>query len=378
MGEGLDRRKVVFGTLASAVAAALPPSTEAQAREADYLPSTLDIGALEKQKADAADAIISNFWGQEPLREHVLQNYFPDARNVDDVRNALIRSSRMEIPSAAECAEVERRSFTNTEIRRPPMSRLAELGQNIAPDKYGLYLDGDTQKLYLMKKLPDMKKQFIKSFLVSTSRTGWSNTQGSHGTPLGLHRIVERRVGKLGQVVSTLNPYDYAFRKLPVQKDGRELGMKPFAKKLHSGGEPAELITAAYLLWGPTTPISRGEYLHGTNREDALGSPHSGGCIRMTSLDVCSLLGTDEKGVPYVEAGALRKDGRSVIGGTPVMIHASPDKRPKQRDEFQQVPERISPKTVQKKESKKKTEDLTPKKTPKKKDPDGWEDITGR
>src|SRR6185295_15215756 len=124
------------------------------------------------------------FWDKKELRDFYLKNHFPKARTKEDVRGILFRSAKMELPSQDECIRVILRSKYSDE--KGPRSALNDLAKEIPVGKYGLYLDGDVQKLFLLKKTSEISVQFVTSFTTSTSADGFSNLPNSGGTPVGM------------------------------------------------------------------------------------------------------------------------------------------------------------------------------------------------
>ena len=321
MEGGMDRRKFLEGTggvLASALGSALPSLAEAAAAP-KYLESSLTPESLEKHKALSAEALVADVWSDAHLREFALDHFFHDTPSPEAAQEKLRRSSTMTVPDAAELLKMRERSIYAEGGRN--VSAIDKLALQIPEGKYGLYMDGDTQKLYLLANRGGAV-EFVASFLTSTS-AHWSNKPQSGGTPLGLHRLVVHHAGKLGQVLSKTDESTNRFPRVPVQSGGKT-AQEPFVRSFNQAIDPAALTTDAFALWGPSTPLSRGVFIHGTNREDTLGAQYSGGCVRMTNVDAHILTGTDERGVPYIEVGALNKSGKAVRGGSPVMIYASP------------------------------------------------------
>ena len=130
---------------------------------------------------------------------------------------------------------------------------------------------------------------------VSTARAGINCRRDSGGTPCGVHRI-HRKIGRdapLGAVF---------------------VGREPTGRVWHPGeaAEPDDLILTRILtLEGCEEGINRGEgvdslarfiYIHGTNHEDALGTPVSHGCVRLANEDVRDLFDQVEEGDPVVIA----------------------------------------------------------------------------
>jgi hypothetical protein len=118
---------------------------------------------------------------------------------------------------------------------------------------------------------------------ISTSSRPPSCRENSFGTPLGLHAIRER-IGD-GEPEGT------------VFKGRRSLG-KTFAE-LPPEERQRNLITSR-ILWleGLEPGVNQGPgidsyeryiYLHGTNHEDRIGQPFSGGCVEFRNQDIIKL-----------------------------------------------------------------------------------------
>lgn len=122
-----------------------------------------------------------------------------------------------------------------------------------------------------------------RAYTVSTSRNPPSCRENSLGTPTGLHRIAE----KIGDGA----PPGMVFR-----------GRQPTGQvcsDLPDPGKQPNLITSR-ILWleglepghnqGPGVDSrERYIYLHGTNHEERLGQPFSGGCIEFSNADIIEL-----------------------------------------------------------------------------------------
>lgn len=127
----------------------------------------------------------------------------------------------------------------------------------------------------------------IKTYLISTSKYGVGNKDGSNKTPLGLHHIA----GKFGRNA----------RLGTIFKRRRDTG------KIAKRGTDGDLITTRILrLEGLQKGINKGEgidsfqrciYIHGTPEEHLIGKPASHGCIRMKNSDIINLFGLIKRGV---------------------------------------------------------------------------------
>tara|TARA_B110000014_G_C19997882_1_gene517071 strand:- start:357 stop:947 length:591 start_codon:yes stop_codon:yes gene_type:complete len=135
------------------------------------------------------------------------------------------------------------------------------------------------QKLYHIKN-----EKIINTFIISSSKYGTGNMEGSNKTPLGLHKIREKH----GE-------------KTPI--NGKMLGRKFYGKiaKIHtdkSRSKTDDVTTRIFWLEGLEKGKNKGEgidsykryiYIHGTSEEGRIGSPASHGCIRMKNKDIINL-----------------------------------------------------------------------------------------
>jgi hypothetical protein len=123
----------------------------------------------------------------------------------------------------------------------------------------------------------------VRSYVISTSRRPPSCVKDSLGTPLGLHAIAER-IGAgqpPGMVFKSRVPTGKHFRELPPEEQEKNLittrilwlqGLEP---GVNQGGD--------------VDSHDRYIYLHGTNHEDKLGTPASGGCIQLNNVEIAEL-----------------------------------------------------------------------------------------
>jgi hypothetical protein len=122
------------------------------------------------------------------------------------------------------------------------------------------------------------KYLFVKKFRCSTSRFGISQAAGSNGTPLGLHRIVEKIGGgwPVGTVFRGRKPVGYTWKGLPFAKiTTRILWLEGLEPGFNRGGN--------------VDSYARYIYLHGTGEEPTLGRPASCGCIHLAADDLIPL-----------------------------------------------------------------------------------------
>lgn len=128
----------------------------------------------------------------------------------------------------------------------------------------------------------------MKSHVVSTSRRPPSNLKDSLGTPRGLHEIAEKigagqppgivfkaRVAT-GRHFTEFDAEDQA-RNLITSRILRLRGLEP---GFNAGTDAAGQVVDSF---------ERYIYIHGTNHEDRLGTPFSGGCVEMANLGIIEL-----------------------------------------------------------------------------------------
>jgi hypothetical protein len=132
---------------------------------------------------------------------------------------------------------------------------------------------------------------------VSTAAVGLDNRQDSGGTPPGLHRI-HRKIGteaETGMIFESRQATGIMWR-----ADADPPAAKP---------ESDLILTRILTLDGCEEGINRGPgvdsleryiYIHGTNHEDGIGTPVSGGCVRLKSADVIALFDQVAEGDPVV------------------------------------------------------------------------------
>ncbi|MBD3314287.1 MAG: L,D-transpeptidase family protein [Chitinivibrionales bacterium] len=127
----------------------------------------------------------------------------------------------------------------------------------------------------------------VRQYPVSTSQWGVGNREGSNQTPLGLHRIH----GKFGDGAPPGRIFESR------NDTGRDW---------NGGTEGENLILSRILrLEGLEPGVNRGDgidsyeryiYIHGTSKEDLIGTPLSHGCVCMRNHDVIDLFDMVEEG----------------------------------------------------------------------------------
>jgi hypothetical protein len=126
-------------------------------------------------------------------------------------------------------------------------------------------------------------EEITADYAVSTSLRPPSNLRDSLGTPRGLHKIVERIGGGQppGMVFKGRTPTGHHFRELTAEENERNLITTRILWL--RGLEPG------YNLGGDRDSYERYIYIHGTNHEDRIGQPASGGCVLLRNLEMVDL-----------------------------------------------------------------------------------------
>lgn len=119
-------------------------------------------------------------------------------------------------------------------------------------------------------------------FSISTSKNPPSCLADSYGTPLGLHALADK-IGDgapLGMVFKGRVPTGQLFSEFPAHEQVSNLITTRIIRlrglEAHNSGESCDSY-ARYI------------YIHGTNHEDRIGEPFSGGCVEMLNTEVVEL-----------------------------------------------------------------------------------------
>jgi len=122
-----------------------------------------------------------------------------------------------------------------------------------------------------------------KTYPISTSKNQPSCRENSFGTPTGLHRISH----KIGES----QPVGMVFKgRVPTGETYEEMAPEAMGNNL--------ITTRILRLEGMEPGLNRGPgvdsydrfiYLHGTNHEERIGQPFSGGCIEFRNADILEL-----------------------------------------------------------------------------------------
>ncbi len=152
-------------------------------------------------------------------------------------------------------------------------------------------MDSQTLDLYV-------NGEHSRCFSISTAEKGMGFTEGSFRTPTGSFVISE----KIGEGEPIYTRFD---ARVPVGVWDRE------------GNPEDDLILTRILRLDGTgsenaNTLARYIYIHGTNREDLIGTPSSHGCVRMANKDMIELFDAVETGCE-VEIHPLTESGTKLL-----------------------------------------------------------------
>ena len=124
----------------------------------------------------------------------------------------------------------------------------------------------------------------LNCYQISTAKNGIGSEEGSYKTPVG-NFIISEKHGHDEPLYTILK------------------GRLPVGEWNPSECYDDDLVTSR-ILWldgieaDNANTKQRYIYIHGTNHEDKLGSPHSWGCIRMNNLEVIELFNNVTENTP--------------------------------------------------------------------------------
>ena len=155
---------------------------------------------------------------------------------------------------------------------------------SITPTRRLLVVSIGNQELALIED-----DQLKRTFSISTSKNPPSCVENSFGTPLGLHALADK--------IGADEPSGMVFKgRVPVTH----------FSEFSAEDQERNLITSRIIrLQGLEPGYNRGQgcdtydryvYIHGTNHEDRIGQPFSGGCIEMYNSEVIELFDGVEEG----------------------------------------------------------------------------------
>lgn len=188
------------------------------------------------------------------------------------------------------------------------LRRIRKKLQRLMQDSHSLYIvvSVERQMLYLCRD-----GEVLEQYACSTSRYGIGNRENSLRTPPGIHRIKE----KYGAGA----PAGRIFR--DREDTGEDWDHIQAADNL--------ILTRILRLEGMEEGINKGPgvdsyeryiYIHGTGREDLIGTPMSHGCVCMRNSDIIRLFDTVQEGTlvyidpPPLVIGDYRCRGLHLVG----------------------------------------------------------------
>lgn len=136
----------------------------------------------------------------------------------------------------------------------------------------------------------------LATYPVSTAARGVGNVEGSFRTPLGRFRIAEK-LGADAAIGTIFKDRIPVGRWQPGDQTSEDLVLTRILRL--DGLDPDNANTMARCI-----------YIHGTNREDLIGSPASHGCIRMHHADLVELFDLVPEETPLVIHPPTRPRGR--------------------------------------------------------------------
>ncbi|ADE53903.1 ErfK/YbiS/YcfS/YnhG family protein [Coraliomargarita akajimensis DSM 45221] len=155
---------------------------------------------------------------------------------------------------------------------------------SITPTPRLLIVSIEDQQIALLSEA-----QVEARFPISTSKKPPSCRENSYGTPTGLHRLADK--------IGADAPSGMVFKGRQAIKHFTEFNADEQAQNLITsriiriqGLEPGKNA-------GPgCDSYERYVYLHGTNHEDRIGQPFSGGCVEFLNQDIIQLFDQVETG----------------------------------------------------------------------------------
>ena len=171
-------------------------------------------------------------------------------------------------------------------------------GYPASEDALFLIASIEEQRLYVCAE-----RSVIRDYPVSTSRLGVGIREDSLKTPPGTHRVCEK--------------YGAGAPEGRIFRDREDTGIDWD----HTSDEENIILTRILRLEGLEPGVNKGPgvdtyeryiYIHGTNREDIIGTPFSHGCICMRSADIVALFDIVPEGtLLYIDPPPITVGGRS-------------------------------------------------------------------
>jgi len=171
------------------------------------------------------------------------------------------------------------------EPKLPESMKRAALRNRVRPTRYILCVSVAKQRMALFEKRREQpvaarfpRYEFVREFVVSTSRFGIGQVIHSNKTPLGLHRIARKIGGN--------------------QPEGTIFKARKPVGRLGDGKTEASIVHRILWLAGLEPGRNRGGnvdtfrryvYIHGFGDEATLGRPQSHGCVHLSAADLIPL-----------------------------------------------------------------------------------------
>jgi lipoprotein-anchoring transpeptidase ErfK/SrfK len=142
-----------------------------------------------------------------------------------------------------------------------------------------IYVAAKSQKMY---HVSDGK--IVDEYIISTSKNGIGEFNGSYKTPSGLHRIREK-VGDNVPLGGIIKDKQYTGKVAKIIEDPISIETDDLTSRaMHLEGVEFSLNKG-----GDNDSYSRAIFIHGTPEEGLLGTPASKGCVRMNNKDIIDL-----------------------------------------------------------------------------------------
>ena len=156
---------------------------------------------------------------------------------------------------------------------------------SITPTDRFLVISIEEQKMALIEK-----EEIFAVFTISTSKNPPSCLANSYGTPIGLHKIADNIGADApeGSVFKDRVPTGQIYSQVSSEEaehnliTSRILRLRGLEVGKNSGGS--------------RDSYDRYIYIHGSNHEDRIGQPFSGGCVEMLNADVIELFDLVDEG----------------------------------------------------------------------------------
>ena len=142
-----------------------------------------------------------------------------------------------------------------------------------------LYISVKRQKMYHIDK-----NKIIQTYIISTSKYGIGNKEGSNMTPLGYH-VIKEKYGENTPIFGKMKGRIFTGEIATIYTDETKSKTDDITSRLLwlDGLEPGKNKGDGI------DSFKRYIYIHGTSEEGLLGSPASHGCIRMKNKAVIEL-----------------------------------------------------------------------------------------